>query len=101
MKPPHSFQHFVEHVRGDTMLHHLKDPELLRRSPELSDYGGAVRVGQIDDGDDAGGGAGGGGAVWLWVWVDEDAGDFCGAGVDEALDAGLGVVEGLEAQFEP
>ena len=95
VKPPDSLEHFVEHLHGDPVLHHLEDPQRLGRRPELSYYVGAMRVGQIDDRNDVIVADGGGGGI-MCSWVDEDAWDFGGAGVDEAFDACFGVVEGLE-----
>jgi hypothetical protein len=87
-----------EEVGRHAVVHHLEEAHRLRGRLHLGEYQlGSFGASEVDDRD---------GEVMRCVvvddgkkgfgWVVEDGGDGIDARVDEAFNAGLGVVEGLE-----
>nr|CAB3494260.1 unnamed protein product [Digitaria exilis] len=93
VEAPHRRQCLGEEVAGHAVVHHLEEADGLRGGPDLGDEPLLVVVLEVDDRD-------GGDCTSCYVVgirrVVEDGWDGGDARVDEALDAGLGVVEGLE-----
>ncbi|PUZ67270.1 hypothetical protein GQ55_3G421600 [Panicum hallii var. hallii] len=99
VEPPHRRQRLGQELAGHAVVDELEEPHLRRRGLHLGHHLRSrprVRRREVDDRDADGTAAARGGYLLLQVVVAEDGGDGRDAGVHEALDAGLGVVERLE-----
>lgn len=100
MERLHGGERAAEELRRDAVVDHLEEADRAGGAADLIDDGGAggVNGGEVDGGDVAFGfGYGSGFEVGEgFGWVDEEGREGLDAGVDEAFDSELGVVELFE-----